>query len=392
MRISFQRSGGGEGMVRGRGEYELAEQSNGIDAARAVGHDLILRIGPVDLTTGIWVTHQQGKYRLRRRQPGSGMQIGRQVAAVLLMPKPVREQAAVPQGSPRLVTSSYILDDIELGDAELNATELRARAVDIDFKGTGRLDVSKRWAELETIAANRDALPTDLSSLLAQHDAVTKRGVIGAGVESLTADIQRSLARSSAALGIGYEESEDPVPSLLEALGGPVVPVAEPKPAEPLATEPVEVRRREVKRARAWMRRRPAAAAKFSREVRAAYDHRCVICGERFQPTPRTKSGVDADHIMPWAGFDDDTVRNGLCLCKSHHWMVDEGLLAIEYAAPTGEYQVVAAAWVQELAPLGFSVTAIQACAGPIPANRLPVNAANRPHPELLERAAKLIA
>jgi hypothetical protein len=379
-------------MVRGRGEYELAEQFNGIDAAQSVGHDLILRIGPVNLSTGIWVTHQQGKYRLRLRQPRSGIQIGRQVAAMLLMPRPVREQAALPQGSPRLVTASYIVDDIELADAVLTANELHARAVDIDFKGTGRLDVSKRWAELETIAANREALPADLSSLLAQHEAATKEGVVGAAVESLTADIQQSLARSSAGLGIGYEETEDPVPSLLEALGGPVVPVAEPKPAEPLATEPLEVRRREVKRARAWYRRRPGASTKFSRDVRAAYDHRCVICGERFQPTLRTKSGVDADHIMPWAGFDEDTVRNGLCLCKSHHWMVDEGLLAIEYTAATGDYKVVAAVWVDELAASGFSVAAIRAYVGTIPASRLPANAANRPHPELLERAATLIA
>ena len=392
MRISFQRSGGGEGMVRGRGEYELAEQSNGIDAAKAVGHDLILRIGGVDLTTGIWVTHQQGKYRLRRRPPNRGMQVGRQVAAMLLMPKPVREQAAVPLGAPRLVTSSYILDDIGLADAELNATDLRATAVDIDFKGTGKLDVTKRWAELDTIAKNRDVLPADLSNLLSEHEAASKAGVIGAAVEALTADIQRSLAQASAALGIDYQESEDPVPSLLEALGGPVVPVAEPKPAEPLPMEPLDVRRREVKRARAWLRRRPAASANFSRSVREAYDHRCVICGERFQPTSRTKSGVDADHIMPWAGFDDDTVRNGLCLCKSHHWMVDEGLLAVEHNAATGEYQVVVAEWVQELALSGFSVAAIQVCAGPIPANRLPANAANRPHPELLALAAKLIA
>jgi hypothetical protein len=290
------------------------------------------------------------------------------------------------------VSSSYILDDIGLAGAQLNATELRVTAVDIDFRGTGKLDIANRWAELEAIAKHSNVLPADLSHLLAQHEAASKAGVIGAAVEGLTADIQRSLGQASAALGIDYQESEDPVPSLLEALGGPLVPVAEPKPAEPLPTEPLEVRRREVKRARAWLRRRPAASVKFSRDVRAAYAHRCVICGERFQPTPRTRSGVDADHIMPWAGFDDDTVRNGLCLCKTHHWMVDEGLLAVEHSAATDEYQVVVAAWVQELVPSGFSVAAIQACAGPIPGDRLPASAADRPHPELLARAAKLVA
>jgi hypothetical protein len=382
MRISFQTSGG-------RGEYELAEQSNGVDAAQAVDHDLILWVGDHQVTTGIEVTHQQGKYRLRLN--GGDIQIGRQVAAALLMPRPVRDKAALPPGARRLVNSSYIVEDVTLTDAELTRTELRARAVDIDFNGTGKVDVAKRSAELDVIAKGRDALPGDLPNLLAQHQALTGAGTVGEPAEQLVRNIQQLLAQAAAALGIDYEDSEDPVPALLQVLGGSVVPIAEPKPAEPLPAEPVDVRRREIKRARAWLRRRPAASARFSREVRAAYNHRCVICGERFPPTPHTNSGVDADHIMPWSEYEIDVVPNGLCLCKTHHWMVDEGLLIVEHHTMTGEYQVVVPAWVQGLAFSGFSVAAVQAWTGPIPADRLPANAAHRPNPELLSRAAQLI-
>jgi len=382
MRISFQRSGG-------RGEYELAERSNGIDAAHAVDHGLVLQVGGAGLTTGVKVTHQQGKYRLRLN--GGGIQIGRQVAAVLMMPKPVRDRSALPQGARRLVTGEYIVDDVKLENAQLTDSELRARAVDIDFGGTGRVQVPKRWGELQMIGRDRDALPGDLPALLAQHQEARQSGSVGAATERLVSDIQNSLTQQAAALGIDYDDGEDPVPALMAALGLQTLPIGEPQPSVPLPQEPIEVKRREVKRARAWLRRRPGASVRFSRDVRAAYNHTCVICGERFPPTAHTASGVEADHILPWAGYDIDQVRNGLCLCKTHHWMVDEGILVVQYNAAATTYQVAVPVWVPGLAALGVSVAGIQACAGAIPANRLPVNEGHRPDPQLLERAAQLV-
>ena len=262
MRVSFQRSGG-------RGEYELAERSNGIDAAQAVGHDLVLQVGAAEIATGIQVTHQQGKYRLRLS--GRGIQVGRQVAAALMMPKPVRDRSALPPGARRLATGEYIVDDVKLENAQLSDSELRARAVDIEFDGTGRVEVSKRWGELQLIGRDRDALPGDLAALLAQHQDARQSGSVGAAAESLVTDIQSSLAHQAAVLGIDYQDGEDPVPALLAALHLDQMPIGEPQPSEPLPEEPIEIKRREVKRARAWLRRRPAASVRFSREVRAAY-------------------------------------------------------------------------------------------------------------------------
>jgi hypothetical protein len=383
VRISFQRSGG-------RGEYELAERSNGIDAAQAVGHDLVLQVGVAEVATGIKVTHQQGKYRLRLNR--GGIQVGRQVAAALMMPKPVRDRSALPPGARRLATGEYIVVDVKLENAQLTDSELRARAIDIEFGGTGPIEVSKRWGELQLIGRDREALPDDLPAILARHQEARQSGSVGIAAESLVTDIQTSLAQQAVALGIDYQDGEDPVPALLAALHLDQMPIGEPQPSEPLPEEPIEIKRREVKRARAWLRRRPAASVRFSREVRAAYNHTCVICGERFPPTPHSASGVEADHILPWAGFDNDQVSNGLCLCRTHHWMVDEGLLVVKYSAANTNYHVVVPGWVPGLAASGFSVAAIQAWAGPIPAHRLPANVGHRPDPELLARAAQLIA
>lgn len=380
MRISFQRSGG-------RGEYELAEQSNGIDAAQAVGHDLVLRIGSAEIETDVQVTHQQGKYRLRLN--GGGIQIGRQISAVLMMPKPVRDQSTLPPGARRLTTGAYIVDDIKLEAAHLSGNDLRARVVGVDFQGSGPVDASKRWAELDLIGKLNAALPGDLPNLLAQHQEMRQWGSIGTGVERLVAAIQFSLAQQTGALGIDFDEDEDPVPALLEVLHLQP-PIGEPQPREPLPSEPIEIRVREVKRARGWLRRRGAATAKFSRDVRAAYRHTCVICGERFPPTHRTSSGVQAGHIMPWAGFDLDLVQNGLCLCRTHHWMVDDGLLVVEHNSETGTYQVIVPSWVAGLGE-EFSVAAVQACEGPVQAERLPANPNEYPSPELLAKAARLL-
>jgi putative restriction endonuclease len=41
-------------------------------------------------------------------------------------------------------------------------------------------------------------------------------------------------------------------------------------------------------------------------------------------------SVIDAAHILPFSQFHNDDVRNGLSLCKLHHWLFDHGLLSID--------------------------------------------------------------
>ncbi|MEY7847912.1 HNH endonuclease [Natrarchaeobius sp. A-rgal3] len=74
--------------------------------------------------------------------------------------------------------------------------------------------------------------------------------------------------------------------------------------------------------------RRRARDHAFAELVKDAYDYSCAICGSR-RETPAGNPEVEAAHIYPKREGGSDDVRNGLTLCKLHHWAFDTGWLAI---------------------------------------------------------------
>lgn len=68
--------------------------------------------------------------------------------------------------------------------------------------------------------------------------------------------------------------------------------------------------------------------ASFARQVKRAYSNRCAISGLSL-----TNGGgrpeVEATHIVPVKDNGEDTVRNGLALSGTLHWMFDRGLIGI---------------------------------------------------------------
>lgn len=64
----------------------------------------------------------------------------------------------------------------------------------------------------------------------------------------------------------------------------------------------------------------------FARIVRNAYDFRCAACGLRVVLDDIVL--VDAAHLVPFAESHDDDPRNGMALCKNHHWAMDRSLIA----------------------------------------------------------------
>ena len=64
----------------------------------------------------------------------------------------------------------------------------------------------------------------------------------------------------------------------------------------------------------------------FRRVVTEAYDYRCTACGLRLVHEGR--SIVEACHLIPWSESHDDDPRNGLALCRNHHWAMDRHLIA----------------------------------------------------------------
>ncbi|WP_377706833.1 HNH endonuclease [Paracoccus fontiphilus] len=66
----------------------------------------------------------------------------------------------------------------------------------------------------------------------------------------------------------------------------------------------------------------------FRRKVRDAYDYRCAISGLRLR-NGGGRPEVQAAHIRPVEHQGSDSVRNGLALSGTLHWMFDRGLISV---------------------------------------------------------------
>ena len=73
----------------------------------------------------------------------------------------------------------------------------------------------------------------------------------------------------------------------------------------------------------------------FPRVIKSFYDDTCAVC--RLKAGALNGTLVEAAHIMPFAEFHNDHPRNGLALCKNHHWGFDAG-----WFTATDDYRLVA--------------------------------------------------
>lgn len=74
--------------------------------------------------------------------------------------------------------------------------------------------------------------------------------------------------------------------------------------------------------------RRIARSRAFQRVVRMNYADECGFCGEGLRH-PDGRSELEAAHIVSRAKKGSDDPRNGLLLCRGHHWAFDNGLIGI---------------------------------------------------------------
>lgn len=73
---------------------------------------------------------------------------------------------------------------------------------------------------------------------------------------------------------------------------------------------------------------RAARDASFARQVKAAYGGRCAISGLSLK-NGGGRPEVEAAHIRSVKDGGPDTVRNGLALSGTLHWMFDRGLISV---------------------------------------------------------------
>ena len=116
--IGFRSSGG-------RGEYELAGSDGPARAIDALNKQVELELGDLGrLCTGLVVTHQGGKLRLRRTVRSS-VQVHRQLAAALLLPDPTRSKSKLSGPGTGAAQGAYLVDRIETDGHESNGEVIR---------------------------------------------------------------------------------------------------------------------------------------------------------------------------------------------------------------------------------------------------------------------------
>lgn len=90
----------------------------------------------------------------------------------------------------------------------------------------------------------------------------------------------------------------------------------------------------------------PTRSAAFRREIMRMYNYTCAICQLRLL-TARGESVTEAAHIIPFSVSQNDDVRNGISLCKLHHWAFDRGLIAV-----SENYRVMIARIIESEGPV----------------------------------------
>jgi putative restriction endonuclease len=140
---------------------------------------------------------------------------------------------------------------------------------------------------------------------LERHDGKTNKGAFGRAVRAISDAEYELILQAGFARTIG-EISEHVRPDLA---------------APDLAEESASFHRPIV--------RRPFREAAFAMQVKDAYDNTCAMTGLKII-NGGGRAEVQAAHIRPVVHDGPDSIRNGLALSGTVHWMFDRGLISVD--------------------------------------------------------------
>lgn len=95
-------------------------------------------------------------------------------------------------------------------------------------------------------------------------------------------------------------------------------------------------------------------SAGFRQAIMGLYDYTCAICELRIV-TMDGESATDAAHIIPFRISKNDDVRNGISLCKLHHWVFDKGLISLSTT-----YQILVSPLMSDRRPTEWMLTELE--------------------------------
>jgi putative restriction endonuclease len=142
-----------------------------------------------------------------------------------------------------------------------------------------------------------------------REDGATNKGAFGRAVRALPDDEYETIL--SAGFGSMLDASTTIAYTAPPLFGGF---------AEPAATFERTIIERVIAR--------PFREAAFSGSIKAAYNDTCAFTGLKII-NGGGRSEVQAAHIRPVAASGPDSLRNGLALCGTVHWMFHRGLISI---------------------------------------------------------------
>ncbi len=183
---------------------------------------------------------------------------------------------------------------------------------------------------------------------LRRADGGTSKGAFGRAVRVIT-DAEFDLI-----LRAGFEALIAPAPVVTLEFPG-------------FADEPATFDRPIVERVAS----RPFRDAAFAGAVKSAYANTCAVTGLKIL-NGGGRSEVQAAHIRPISASGPDSVRNGLALCGTVHWMFDRGLLSLD-----DDYTILMA---PDRVP-----EPVHQLVNPGGKLRLPARLELRPHPQFLQ-------
>lgn len=368
MRIALRPSGG-------RGDYELAGSAHGVSASELLGKEFYYQITP-----GLQIDGKAKAYKLsgksRIRPEVDGIHPYVVIYSTLLLPAPRRELIKTPKSSlTRLSYKEYIVYGIDVDLVQTDSTSIVFAPTNIWAKSQGgilKVDFAERMAVICMLWAIASQQPSELSSLIKAHEAA----VINSdhvGIQQSADKIQKRFLANTDVLPRILSEFN--LPDYSSATHTGITDEITGYEAEDSIISPQDSRRNRIRKWRKQADRGPGAR-KFSKDVREAYEHRCLFSGERLPRLVGFDSpGVDAAHILPWSIYDLNSVRNGICLCKQCHWAFDNGLLRLDFDPASKNYLLsipedVKAVALQE----NFDLSIFQKNVGVIDQSRLPTN------------------
>lgn len=154
---------------------------------------------------------------------------------------------------------------------------------------------------------------------LQKEDGSTNKGAFGRAVRNMPDSEYDLILTAGFAHVLGVKDRSRPAPDPVEVAGVGF----EDNPQTPYEADTMD------RRIVSQIVQRPFRDRAFASAIKTAYHDTCAVTGIKLI-NGGGRSEVQAAHIRPVADGGPDSVRNGLALSGTVHWMFDRGLISVD--------------------------------------------------------------